>query len=49
MRIKLWSINRWLRYTGMRLFVEVDIEKRIEPTRIGLAWYGWSFLGGHHE
>jgi hypothetical protein len=48
--IELWSINRWLRWTGFRLFVAVDTsdlgpdtsdsEDR-KPTRIGLVWWGY--------
>lgn len=50
--IELWSINKYLRYTGWRLFVSLDKNvfldgfdpDKLEPTRIGLAWYGWGFL-----
>lgn len=45
-RVRLWSINRWLRWTGVRLVVEFDREKD-GPTFVGLAFYGWSFVG--HE
>lgn len=44
---ELWSINRWLRYTGWRLFVQVDCDPTndlVNPTRVGLIFYGWSFL-----
>lgn len=41
---RLWSINRWLRWTGLRLFVGVADDG---PTTIGLVFYGWSFVG--HE
>ena len=37
MSCELWSINRWLRYTGFRVFVDIDEAK---PTRIGVRWYG---------
>lgn len=36
----LWSINRWLRFTGVRLYVSVPKTPE-SPTRIGLAWYGF--------
>jgi hypothetical protein len=46
--IELWSINRWLRWTGIRLAVEVDILgaglPTRGPTRIGLVWWGWKDL-----
>lgn len=46
---ELWSINRILRFTGFRIYVQVDgkpgeVWKPETPTRIGLAWYGWKFL-----
>lgn len=44
--VRLWSINRWLRWSGVRLVVEFDREKD-GPTFVGLAFYGWSFVG--HE
>ena len=37
--IQLWSINRWLRYTGFRMFVSAN-----RPTILGIAWYGWGDL-----
>lgn len=37
--VKLWSINRWLRYTGLRLFV-VRQDGEDAWTEIGVAWYG---------
>ena len=36
---ELWSINRWLRYTGFRLYVEVDspgITREIAARELGL-------------
>jgi len=46
--MELWSINRWLRWTGFRLAIEVDIQgadsPTREPTRIGLVWWGWKDL-----
>jgi hypothetical protein len=46
--MELWSINRWLRWTGVRLAIEVDIQgadsPTREPTRIGLVWWGWKDL-----
>lgn len=50
---ELWSINRWLRYTGWRLYVAVDPlnfepastnDKEPEPTSIGFVFYGWRWL-----
>lgn len=35
--LKLWTINRWLRWTGFRLFIQFGKD---EPSRIGLGWYG---------
>ncbi len=34
---ELWSVNRWLRWIGFRLFVEVD---EIVPTKIGIMYAG---------
>lgn len=46
--LELWSINRWLRWTGVRLAIEVDIQgansPTREPTRLGLVWWGWKDL-----
>ncbi len=42
--LQLWSINKWLRWTGLRVFVRTNDEG---PTMIGLVWYGWGFVG--HE
>jgi hypothetical protein len=47
--VKLWSINRILRYTGFRLIIGfnqwcTDCQKEPEPTLIGLKFYGWKFL-----
>lgn len=51
---RLWSINRWLRWTGWRLFVEVPLERECPscghgedegPTTIGLVFCGWDFVG----
>lgn len=41
---ELWSINRWLRWTGWRLFVLVDFAEPRTPTRIGLGFFGWRHL-----
>lgn len=35
--IGLWSINRYLRWTGFRLVV---ITEKEHATRIGIHWYG---------
>jgi hypothetical protein len=37
---RLWSVNRWLRWTGVRLFISYDPNGK-DPSRIGLAWWGW--------
>jgi hypothetical protein len=47
--MELWSINRWLRWTGVRLAIQVDIEHprespAWEPTLVGLVWWGWKDL-----
>lgn len=47
--MELWSINRWLRWTGVRLAIEVDFEHprespAWEPTKLGLVWWGWKDL-----
>jgi hypothetical protein len=48
--VELWSINRILRYTGWRLYLEIDpdlfVKDEYKPTRIGFQFYGWSFLKG---
>lgn len=38
---ELWSINRWLQFTGWRLAVSLG-----HPTRIGFKFFGWRNLGG---
>lgn len=41
MSFKLWSINRWLRWTGFRMYIAFSLPgEPDEPTRIGLTWYG---------
>lgn len=35
--IRLWSINRWLRWSGFRLVVVVDDDG---PTHLGFGWFG---------
>lgn len=39
-KCELWSINRILRWTGWRLFVQID-KTGVAPTLIGFIWYGW--------
>lgn len=43
--VGLWSINRWLRWTGFRLYVNVAkdifVNENHEPTRLGIRFYGW--------
>ncbi len=42
--IRLWSVNRWLRWTGFRLFVDCDSRDGNDPDRrptlIGFRWVG---------
>jgi hypothetical protein len=38
--IKLWSINRWLRWAGLRVFVQVGLAEPRKPTEIGILWAG---------
>ena len=40
--VRLGSINRWLRYTGFRMFVgdEPDLNGDQPWATIGVAWYG---------
>lgn len=45
--IRLWSINRWLRWTGWRLDVGRPTPPEDGPTTLGLSFCGWSFIG--HE
>jgi hypothetical protein len=40
--VRLWSINRWLRWLGFRIFVETT-DTPDGWTQVGLVWYGWSF------
>ncbi len=42
MSIRIWTINRVLRWTGVRLFVELEDDG--EYTRIGFRWWGWRFV-----
>lgn len=53
---RLWTINRWIRWTGWRFFIgfpdamSADQNGRIAflgPMTVGLVWYGWGFVG--HE
>jgi hypothetical protein len=42
--IELWSINRWLRWTGFVLIVATDDRAWDDPervgTKIGIVWVG---------
>jgi hypothetical protein len=42
MKIKLWTINKWLRYTGFRLIIDMDENKGPDrkPTTLALTWVG---------
>lgn len=44
--IELWTINRVLRWFGVRVLLIIDPRTTPDrtPTRIGLAWYGWAWL-----
>jgi len=43
--LELWSINRWLRFTGVRVYIQFTCaHEPDEPTRIGLQWWGWKDL-----
>lgn len=43
---EIWSINKWLRWFGFRLFVRMraiqaaGLVKIMEPTKVGIAWTG---------
>lgn len=39
-KIKLWTINKYLRYTGFRLFVE-QTNQHDSYTHIGIMWWGF--------
>ena len=40
--IRLWSINRWLRWTGIRLCIATETQDDMTSwTRIGFKFYGW--------
>lgn len=45
---ELWSINKWLRWTGFRLYINVDREALInpdhKPSRVGIRFFGWRDL-----
>lgn len=47
--IKLWSINKWVRWFGFRVLVALPSEWRggepYGPISVGLIWYGWGFIG----
>ena len=40
--VKLWSLNRWLRFTGFRFVYNQgeDADGGLE-TRVGIIWWGW--------
>lgn len=49
MSCELWSINRWLRWSGWRLYIEIDGEPdtgRLDGVKrlTLLAFYGWRGL-----
>lgn len=41
--VRLWSLNRWLRWTGFRLVVECEPlgSWSMSSTGIGVAFWGW--------
>jgi hypothetical protein len=47
MRVQLWSINKWLRWTGFRITLGFQVPVESGPTWIGVRFWGWSFIG--HE
>lgn len=41
----LWSINKWMRWTGFRLFItEHTYEDGDHGWSVGIAFYGWKGL-----
>ncbi len=40
--IKIWNINKWLRFTGFRIHVEYDPDLDFEERehKLGLMWWG---------
>ena len=40
MTLGLWTINRWIRWIGVRVVVVYDVEKSDSPLRIGLRFGG---------
>ncbi len=40
--VTLWGINRWLRWTGLRLFISYAAPgEPDQPTRLGVVFWGW--------
>ena len=48
-QVELWTINRWLRWAGLRLFVNLPDKPGIDPTGIGILWAGLPGSAGWHR
>lgn len=46
--VNVWSINRWLRWTGFRIFIMNGYSgvtpEDFRPARIGVGFWGWKGL-----
>lgn len=40
---RIWSVNRWLRWLGFRMFVGTP-DSPDGWTVIGFVWHGWAFV-----
>ena len=43
---RIWGVNRFLRFTGVRLFVEIPLPEEDGFTSVGLGWYGFPWTKG---
>lgn len=43
--VRLWTLQRWIRWTGFRLCIQTPTSPDDGPTVIGFLWYGWGFIG----
>lgn len=43
--MNLWTINKFLRFTGFCLLIGHGEDPDPAPAFIGLMWRGWKFLG----
>jgi len=39
--MKLWTLNKWIKWTGFRLVIEGDFKKNPAPTKIYFKFWGW--------